>query len=115
MSKRALRARFQGSAAEGPCAFAGAFCVGLRLDATRRRARPRTGSGSTPSASASAVPRAVVIGTSISSASSQVAKTASPKTRRSATREQVDEPQRHVDRAALPPATRGRRVRAIWS
>src|SRR4051794_4308507 len=44
-----------------------------------------TGSGFTPSASASAVPRSLTIGTSISSASSQVAKTASPKSPRRVT------------------------------
>ena len=67
----------EGSASAGPCVR------GL----SRSRPLPSTaaiGRGRTPSASASAVPRGLVIGSSISSASSQVANTLGPASGRSA-------------------------------
>ena len=85
----------EGPGSAGPFAFsAGAYERGA---ARAPRAR---GSGSTPRLSASAVPRAVVIGTSISSASSQVAKTASPNTRRSETRLRCTRPAARARAAA---------------
>ena len=74
----------------------------------------RTANGSTPRLWASAVPRAVVIGTSISSASSQVAKTASPNSRRRKTRLRWTRPSGTCASGRSRPAARAM-VRAISS
>ena len=98
---RLPRKRSKGPAVPGPslspaCATSG-----------RRSRTSRTGSGSTPRLSASAVPRAVVIGTSISSASSQVAKTASPNSRRRKTRLRCTRPSGTCTSGPLPPRRAG--------
>ena len=76
-----------------------------RLNRARRRSAPaRIDAGSTPSLRASPVPRSLTIGTSSSSASSQVANAASPKSRRSQISAGADERERHVDGRPVPAA-----------
>ena len=107
-----LRASALTQSPKGPAAPGPSLSPGAYKRAPLRTSR--TGNGSTPRLSASAVPRAVVIGTSISSASSQVAKTASPNTRRSETRLRCTRPSGTCTSGRSRPAARAT-VRAISS
>ena len=99
-SRSASRATREAEFLRGPrCGGALARSQGVRAGLRRRRARPPSAAALTPSASASALPRAVVIGSSISSASSQVANAFGPPTRSEAVERGPHERQRQVQRA----------------